>query len=183
MFPIWYFFPLLANQTFWVAIGAVGTITVAYLALYPILDSRRINEAVYKQAIQLHVTPSGILTLENIFNEPIIIKVIAQSLLKEPYHKPPQNLSKLFENGSKFVSNPKYQYLILNKDKVLAPKMPLVISDSSTNIKDPTESAWFWVVGTRIIYTKVNDKDRTTVSFIHRFSSTLDPTGRWVEIL
>ncbi len=55
-------------ETFWVAVGAIGSIFVAYTAIKPIIQKENISNAIYKNAIQIDITPDGVFRIFNIFD-------------------------------------------------------------------------------------------------------------------
>lgn len=184
MIPFWVFFYLFSNQTFWIAIGSIGTIVVAYTALKPISEKARIGKAIYEQATQIDIGRNGIFRIINIFDEPVIIKSISQCLQRSSQIKGlVVSFAEEAKKSKQYVLNPKNQVSILSNKKGVAPKASFILANSLTHLPEGYEQELSWFVGTTLVYTDSLGNNERKINLVHRYSILNEPRLEWVEML
>lgn len=178
------------GQTLWAFIQAISSIAAAFgticavkIALKPIREKAELGKALFLDALQIDIQRDGVMTITNVFDEPILLKKISQRLIMGSELNTPTNASvgEIYD----FLNDPDLNSLGQESEdtmeKRLVPKIPFMYAHSYTHLPKGMEDEAVWVVYTRLDYESTNG-DKNNIILKYRFSKTLEPRYRWVEL-
>lgn len=116
----------------------------------------------------LFLFPDGIFRLTNVFDEQIQISDISQRLLRG---------TELGQESHKNIKLENYKI-----ERYVAPSQSFLFSDSQTHLPEAYENEDIWVVESVVNYKSSRGHERSA-RFVHRFSKSMEPRLRWVEVL
>ncbi|GEM_PF-3115101 len=186
----------LKSEVFWLALGSLGSIGVAFLALYPLLRQIKHRRLIFDHAVHVLVNPVGNFYIHNFFDEPILIKRIYQKRvagsdigIKEDETAKPLRIRLTndlpYHDGKRTIClkdlfvDKKWE-VVFDQIRPIAPNSNTTLETSLTHVGEHEKEA-IWFVGTTIEYSTVNGSKNQKITVFHRFSKTLDPTLEWIQ--
>lgn len=166
----------LDTQTFWIALSAVGTLTLSFFGFKAFMRDNKLKHELLQNAISVKIFPDGVFTIINTFMEPIILRNISQRLIEV------RKAGKIIREGRGLIRKSKRKGSFDNHpvNKTLLTGLELIYFESKTHLPRGYEEAYEWIVETVISYESI-DRRRYSLAFKHRFSAYKEPRSRWVE--